>query len=96
MSSNCLGHYGTYIQDLLTNSSIFYPLKPILRMFLFSSFAFFIAHSDTGFPMFEVRSDNSLIVSIELNSVLYQGVLYPRGVPGHPLHSLSSRGLSAS
>ncbi len=46
--------------------------------------------------MFELRSDNSLIVSIELNSVLYQGVLYPRGVPGHPLHGLTTRGLSAS
>ncbi|XP_077989553.1 protein dead ringer homolog [Glandiceps talaboti] len=41
---------------------------------------------DSGMPMLELRGDNSLIVSIELNGVLYQGILYARGTPGHPLH----------
>ncbi|XP_070542997.1 protein dead ringer homolog isoform X2 [Ptychodera flava] len=41
---------------------------------------------DSGMPILELRGDNSLIVSIELNGVLYQGILYARGTPGHPLH----------
>nr|XP_006815895.1 PREDICTED: protein dead ringer homolog isoform X2 [Saccoglossus kowalevskii] len=42
--------------------------------------------TNSGMPMLELRGDNSLIVSIELNGVLYQGILYARGTPGHPLH----------
>ncbi|XP_022086961.1 protein dead ringer homolog [Acanthaster planci] len=51
------------------------------------------AQRDTGLPLFELRGDNSLIVSIELNGVLYQGVLYPRGTP---LHVLTNRATGSS
>ncbi|XP_038077455.1 AT-rich interactive domain-containing protein 3C-like [Patiria miniata] len=51
------------------------------------------AQRDTGLPLFELRGDNSLIVSIELNGVLYQGVLYPRGTP---LHVITNRATGSS
>ncbi|XP_033634468.1 protein dead ringer homolog [Asterias rubens] len=51
------------------------------------------AQRETGLPLFELRGDNSLVVSIELNGVLYQGVLYPRGTP---LHVLTSRAAGSS
>uniref|UniRef100_UPI0002651824 protein dead ringer homolog n=1 Tax=Strongylocentrotus purpuratus TaxID=7668 RepID=UPI0002651824 len=54
------------------------------------------AHPENGMPLFEMRGDNSLVMSIELNSVLYQGVLYPRGVPGHPLIGIPVPRSSAS
>ncbi|XP_033115313.1 protein dead ringer homolog [Anneissia japonica] len=40
----------------------------------------------SGMPLFESRSDNSMVVSMEINGILYQGVLHPLTVPGHPLH----------
>lgn len=66
----------------------------ILKTFLF--FFIFPAHPENGMPLFEMRGDNSLVMSIELNSVLYQGVLYPRGVPGHPLIGIPVPRSSAS
>nr|ADW95351.1 deadringer [Paracentrotus lividus] len=54
------------------------------------------AHPENGMPLFEMRGDNSLVMSIELNNVLYQGVLYPRGVPGHPLIGIPVPRSSAS
>ncbi|XP_071493544.1 protein dead ringer homolog [Diadema antillarum] len=54
------------------------------------------AHPESGMPLFEVRGDNSLVMSIELNGVFYQGVLYPRGAPGHPLIGIPIPRSSAS
>ncbi|XP_071965441.1 protein dead ringer homolog [Antedon mediterranea] len=43
----------------------------------------------SGLPMLESRSDNSMVISMEINGILYQGVLYPHAVTSMPHHRTS-------